>query len=85
MLATGFFAAETTEAYMRTTRAHFEAHGRPVAYYSDRYGVFRVNRRDREGEATQFGLGSAKPTRASAEGGVHYRDRHGWRFMLHSG
>ena len=32
-----------------------EAHGRPVAYYSDRYGVFRVNRRDREGEVTQFG------------------------------
>ena len=55
LLATGFFAAETTEAYMRTTRAHLESHGRPVAYYSDRYGVFRVNRRDREGELTQFG------------------------------
>ena len=54
LLATGFFAAETTEAYMRTTRAHLAVHGRPVAYYSDRYGVFRVNRRDREGEATQF-------------------------------
>ena len=40
---------------MRTTRAHLEAHGRPVAYYSDRYGVFRVNRRDRAGELTQFG------------------------------
>ena len=25
-----------------------------MAYYSDRYEVFRVNRRDREGEATQF-------------------------------
>ena len=54
LLATGFFPSETTEAYMRTTRAHLEAHGRPVAYYSDRYGVFRVNRRDREGEPTQF-------------------------------
>ena len=54
LLATGFFAAETTEAYMRTTRAHLESHGRPVAYYSDRYSVFRVNRRDREGEPTQF-------------------------------
>ncbi len=39
---------------MRTTRAHFAARGRPVAYYSDRYGVFRVNRRDREGGPTQF-------------------------------
>ena len=55
LLATRFFGEETTEAYMRTTRAHLEAHGRPVAYYSDRYGVFRVNRRDREGELTQFG------------------------------
>ena len=44
LLATGFFAAETTEAYMRTTRAHLESHGRPVAYYSDRYSVFRVLR-----------------------------------------
>ena len=55
LLASAFFAAETTEAYMRTTRAHLAAHGRPVAYYSDRYGVFRVNRRDRAGELTQFG------------------------------
>ena len=31
LLATAFFAEETTEAYMRTTRAHLEAHGRPVA------------------------------------------------------
>ena len=54
LLAAGFFPAETTEAYMTTTRAHLAAHGRPVAYYSDRYGVFRVNRRDREGELTQF-------------------------------
>ena len=54
LLAAGFFAAETTEAYMRTTRAHLAAHGRPVAYYSDRYSVFRVNRRDREGVPTQF-------------------------------
>ena len=29
LLATGFFAAETTEASMRTTRAHLAAHGRP--------------------------------------------------------
>jgi transposase len=54
LLAAGFHAAETTEAYMRTTRAHLASHGRPVAYYSDRCGVFRVNRRDREGEPTQF-------------------------------
>ena len=54
LLATGFFAEETTEAYMRTTRAHLEAHGRPVAYYSDRYSVFRVNRKGGEDRPTQF-------------------------------
>ena len=50
-LALGFFAAETTEAHMETTRAHLAAHGRPVAYYSDRHGVFRVNKKDK---LTQF-------------------------------
>ena len=50
----GFFAEETTEAHMRTTRAHLEAHGRPVAYYSDRYSVFRVNRKGGEDRPTQF-------------------------------
>ena len=54
LLALGFFAAETTEAYMETTRAHLAAHGRPVAYYSERYGVFRVNKKDQEGALTQF-------------------------------
>ena len=54
LLATGFFAEETTKAYMETTRAHLAAHGRPVAYYSDRHSVFRVNKKDKEDELTQF-------------------------------
>ena len=54
LLAMGFFPEETTEAYMRTTRAHLAAHGRPVAYYSDRYGVFRINKKGKEDELTQF-------------------------------
>ena len=49
-----FAAAETTEAYMEVTRAHFVAHGRSVAYYSDKYGVFRVNKKGKAGELTQF-------------------------------
>ena len=53
LLAMRFAARETTGAYMETTRAHLAAHGRPVAYYSDRYSVFRVNRKDREDELTQ--------------------------------
>ena len=54
LVATGFFAEETTEAYMETTRAHLATHGRAVAYYSDRYSVFRVNGKGKEGELTQF-------------------------------
>ena len=54
LLATRFAAEETTEAYMETMRAHLVLHGRAVAYYSDRYGVFRVNRKGSEGELTQF-------------------------------
>ena len=54
LLAMGFWSAETTEAYMETTRAHLAACGRPVAYYSG-HSVFRVNRRGREEELTQFG------------------------------
>ncbi len=55
LLAMGFWPAETTEAHMETTRAHLAAHGRPVAYCSDRHSIFRVNLRGREEELTQFG------------------------------
>ncbi len=39
---------------METLRGHLAAHGRPVALYSDRYSVFRVNRKDGEEVPTQF-------------------------------
>ena len=55
LLALRFVPAETTEAYMGVLRGYLDGHGRPVAVYSDRHGVFRVNHRDREGELTQFG------------------------------
>ena len=38
----------------RGARAHLAARGRPAAYYSDRCGVFQVNRRGREDAPTQF-------------------------------
>ena len=54
LLALGFFGSETTEAYMETLRGHLAAHGRPAAPCSDRYGVFRVNRKGSEDAPTQF-------------------------------
>ena len=47
-------SAETARAYMETLRAYLTRHGRPVALYSDKHSIFRVNRPDREGELTQF-------------------------------
>ena len=36
------------------TRGHLAAHGHPVALYSNRYSVFRVNRKDGGDAPTQF-------------------------------
>jgi len=38
--------AETREAYTIALRRHLLAHGRPLALYSDRHGVFRVNAKE---------------------------------------
>ncbi len=54
LMALHFAPAETTEAYMRTLGVYLHQHGRPVALYSDRHSIFRLNRPDREGELTQF-------------------------------
>jgi hypothetical protein len=44
-------------AYFAATRAYLERHGKPVAFYSDKHGVFRVNKKDAVGGdgMTQFG------------------------------
>jgi len=59
-----FVASESAFSYFTTTRAYVEAHGKharklarePVAFYSDKHGVFRVNSRGATGdEVIQFG------------------------------
>ena len=35
-------------------RGYLDQHGRPVAIYSDKHSIFRVNQKDREGDLTQF-------------------------------
>ena len=49
-----FVPAETTQAYMEALGAYLSAYGRPVAVYSDRHGIFRVNHGRQEGKVTQF-------------------------------
>ncbi len=43
-----FAEAETTRGYLALLRSHILAHGVPLALYSDRHGIFRVNAKDVE-------------------------------------
>jgi len=57
LLEMRFFPTETTEAYMSCLKRYLNRYGRPVSLYSDRHGIFRVNREDTESgeQLTQFG------------------------------
>jgi transposase len=57
LLALRFVPAETTRAYLETLRDYVLTHGRPLAFYSDRHGIFRVNAKEAEsGDGkTEFG------------------------------
>jgi transposase len=57
LTASRFAPSETTRAYLETVRAHVLAHGVPLAFYSDRHGIFRVNAKDAQsGDGkTEFG------------------------------
>jgi hypothetical protein len=52
-----FVASESAFDYFRATRAYLEAHGKPVAFYSDKHNIFRVNAKEPvAGDGiTQFG------------------------------
>lgn len=51
-----FCEAETTFDYMLSTRAYIEQYGKPLAFYSDKHSVFRVNQKSRQdSKITQFG------------------------------
>ena len=51
-----FCQAETTFDYMLSTRAYIEQYGKPVAFYSDKHSVFRVNQKSSQNsQITQFG------------------------------
>ncbi len=57
-----FCESESAFSYFTAMRSYLERHGKPVALYSDKAGVFRVNKKEAQGGAgiTQFGraLGS---------------------------
>jgi len=52
-----FAPTETTFSYFAATRHYLACHGRPVAFYSDKHGIFKINvKNDLTGSGmTQFG------------------------------
>jgi transposase len=62
LTALRFVPVESTRAYLETLRAHVLAHGSPLAFYSDRHGIFRVNAKDAQsGDGkTEFGRVAAR-------------------------
>jgi transposase len=57
LTALRFAPVESGKAYLDTLRDQVLTHGRPLAFYSDRHGIFRVNAKDAEGGdgKTEFG------------------------------
>lgn len=49
-----FVEAETTQGYMQALGAYLGCYGRPVALYSDRHSIFRINHGRQENKVTQF-------------------------------
>ncbi len=52
-----FAASESTFDYFYSTQRYLERHGKPVAFYSDKHTVFRVNQKEAKSGTglTQFG------------------------------
>ena len=56
-----FVQTESTFSYFAATKAYLEAHGKPVAFYSDKHSVFRVAKPGVTGDGmTQFGRALSK-------------------------
>jgi Helix-turn-helix domain len=56
-----FVETESTFAYFSATKGYLEAHGKPVAFYSDKHSVFRVAKPGVTGDGmTQFGRALSK-------------------------
>jgi hypothetical protein len=62
LTALRFAPVEWTRAYLETLQCHILEHGCPLAFYSDRHGIFRVNAKDAQsGDGkTEFGRVAAR-------------------------
>lgn len=56
LMVVRFTGAESTFAYFEATREYLDRYGKPLAFYSDKASIFRVNRSATGGDGhTQFG------------------------------
>jgi transposase len=57
LLSLHFVAQECTQGYFDAMAHHLKTQGRPIAYYSDKHGIFRVNAKEANTGSglTQFG------------------------------
>ena len=57
LMHAAFVPSESTFDYLRETKSYVVRYGRPIAFYSDKFSVLRVNRKDAAGGdgMTQFG------------------------------
>ena len=57
LVALHFLARETTAGYFQAARGYFNRYGRPLAFYSDKHSIFRINwpEADKTSGKTQFG------------------------------
>ncbi len=51
-----FFNAETTFAYFNMVKLYLARYGKPISFYSDKLGVFKVNIREAMSELEKRNL-----------------------------
>ena len=85
-----FTGTESTFAYFEATRQYLERYGKPLAFYSDKASVFRINNKSATGGDghTQFGralyelnidgICANTPAAKGASSGRIKRCRTGW-------
>ncbi len=78
-----FVLSESTTSYFEALHSYLATHGCPVAFYSDKHSVFRINRDAKGGQGmTQFGRARAElnieilcANSSQAKGGVERANR----------
>ena len=92
LLQLRFAPTESTLGYMHALHDHIVAHGLPVALYSDKHSIFRINAKEADPEAeTQFGRAARElgiecihANSPQAKGRVeraNHNQRLGWRCL----